>query len=187
MHEQSPIQIGERHCLRDEAIDVLKQHLDSVPDRVSQRHRVPLGSFRGLSFGITLSSVTMPPKSTSPERPRARTCSPANIMERGLILNALDRLVGDYDAECACVARDLAIAQTQLRDYQAQLGIAVRSRILFVAAQWHFATSSKLLYRAQSPRLSQRRLCQRPEAVEQMKVLRAAHTIEAATRRMEPH
>jgi len=38
------------------------------------------------------------------------------------VLNALERLAGGYGPECDRVQRDLGIAESQLRDYQARLG-----------------------------------------------------------------
>ena len=38
------------------------------------------------------------------------------------VLNALDRLANGYDSDCDRVRQDLAIAESQLRDYQARLG-----------------------------------------------------------------
>ena len=38
------------------------------------------------------------------------------------VLNALDRLAGSYASECDRIRQDLAIAEAQLRDYQARLG-----------------------------------------------------------------
>ena len=38
------------------------------------------------------------------------------------VLNALERLAGGYGSECDRVRQDLAIAESQLRDYQARLG-----------------------------------------------------------------
>jgi len=38
------------------------------------------------------------------------------------VLNALERLAGGYASECDRVRRDLSIAESQLRDYQARLG-----------------------------------------------------------------
>ena len=38
------------------------------------------------------------------------------------VLNALERLADGYGSECDRVQRDLGIAQSQLRDYQARLG-----------------------------------------------------------------
>jgi hypothetical protein len=39
------------------------------------------------------------------------------------ILNALERLATSYTAECAAVRKGLNIAESQLRDYQARLGV----------------------------------------------------------------
>ena len=38
------------------------------------------------------------------------------------ILNALERLASGYGSECDSVRQELAIAESQLRDYQARLG-----------------------------------------------------------------
>ncbi len=38
------------------------------------------------------------------------------------MLNALERLVVGYESECARLRQDVAIAESQLRDYQARLG-----------------------------------------------------------------
>ena len=38
------------------------------------------------------------------------------------VLNALDRLAGGYEPRCDTARQDLAIAEAQLRDYQARLG-----------------------------------------------------------------
>ena len=38
------------------------------------------------------------------------------------VLNALERLANAYGSECVRVRQDLAIAESQLRDYQARLG-----------------------------------------------------------------
>src|SRR3984893_8921024 len=38
------------------------------------------------------------------------------------VLNALERLANAYCSECARAKQDLAIAESQLRDYQARLG-----------------------------------------------------------------
>ncbi len=39
------------------------------------------------------------------------------------VLNAVERLVGGYGPETNRVGEDLALAESQLRDYQAQLGV----------------------------------------------------------------
>src|ERR1700680_621199 len=38
------------------------------------------------------------------------------------VLNALERLANAYGSECTRVPQDLAIAESQLRDYQARVG-----------------------------------------------------------------
>ena len=53
---------------------------------------------------------------------RQTVCCRRNHQGPRAVLNALERLAGGYGADCERVRQDLAIAQSQLRDYQARLG-----------------------------------------------------------------
>ena len=53
-HVGDPITIGVRAFSREEAHSILGRELDSLPRNVRERHRVPLGVYRGLRFGLVL-------------------------------------------------------------------------------------------------------------------------------------
>ena len=95
----------------------------SLPAAVSENRSVPLGQYQGLHFGLFLSphgspdvfvegaTTRLAPLSTDHHGPRA-------------ILNAVERIIGAYDAERARARNDLTIARHQLRDYAARMGAA---------------------------------------------------------------
>ena len=112
----------------------------------------------------------------------ARLCSPAIRTARGRCSNALDRLAGSYDGQAADRGQDLAIAQGQLRDYEARLGQP-------------FAHEAYLAELTDLTRPAQGRPVEAPpgtrlgaaaagaELAERIKHLKAAHTIDAAPQR----
>jgi len=120
-HASDPTKIGSRPCGRDDAPAVLGGKLDALPKNVRDTTRVPLGTYRSLRFGLVL----------HPQFPPDVYLEGAIIRQSGLsrehqgpraVLNALERLAGGYASECDRVRRDLSIAESQLRDYQARLG-----------------------------------------------------------------
>ena len=48
------ITIGERSCDRTDALDILAGRLKSLPEKVRETTRLPLGIYQGLRFGIVL-------------------------------------------------------------------------------------------------------------------------------------
>ena len=95
--------------------------LKSLPEKVRETRRFPLGviaawnsawcCIRNGAAEVFLEGDTTRHALLSREHhgPRA-------------VLNALDRLAGSYEAQCATARQDLAIAEGQLRDYEARLG-----------------------------------------------------------------
>ncbi|HEX3998800.1 MAG TPA: hypothetical protein VHX65_09645, partial [Pirellulales bacterium] len=95
--------------------------LDSLPPFVRETTRVPLGVYRGLQFGIVLHSQF--PTDVYLEGAVTRQCGFSREHQGPrAVLNALERVVGAYGSESVRVRQDLAIAESQLRDYQARLG-----------------------------------------------------------------
>ena len=95
--------------------------LDALPRDVRDTTRIPLGIYRGLRFGLVL----------HPQFPPNVYLEGATTRQSGLsrdhqgpraVLNAFERLAGGYGSECDRIRQDLAIAESQLRDYQARLG-----------------------------------------------------------------
>ncbi len=120
-HDGDRLVIGERPAFGGDAIDVLGGRLETVPQYVQQPRRFPLGSYRGLRFGLTLDPQFAP--EVYLEGASTRRC-PLPREHRGprAVMNALERLAGGYASECGRARQELAIAESQLRDYKARLG-----------------------------------------------------------------
>jgi hypothetical protein len=95
--------------------------LDRLPRNVLDTTRVPLGMYRGLRFGLVL----------HPQFPADVYLDWAITRQSGLsrdhqgpraVLNALERLASGYGSEIVRVRQDLAITESQLRDYRERLG-----------------------------------------------------------------
>jgi len=106
---------------RNEVLPKLAQALDALPARVNAPRRFPLGRYRGLYFGMILHPDWRPEVYLEGAILRKDTLSREHHGPRA-VLNALERLANGYAAECSRVRQDLAIAESQLRDYQARLG-----------------------------------------------------------------
>ena len=120
-HAGDPITIGKRAWSREDAPAVLAGQLDALPRNVRETTRVPLGTYRGLRFGMVLHPQFPPDVYLEGAITRQSTLSREHQGPRA-VLNALERLASAYGSECARVRQDLAIAESQLRDYQARLG-----------------------------------------------------------------
>ena len=94
--------------------------LDALPQYVRQSQRVPLGVYRGLRFGLVLDPQFAPEVYLEGASTRRSPLSREHHGPRA-VLNALERLAGGYGSECSRVRQDLAIAESQLRDYKARL------------------------------------------------------------------
>lgn len=104
-----------------EAVPVLARALDRLPDNPDRTRTLPLGTYRGLAFGIErhpggagavyLEGCTLRQTDLSRDSQGPRA-----------VLNAVARLADSYDRDRDRVRQDLALARTQLRDYEARLG-----------------------------------------------------------------
>jgi hypothetical protein len=120
-HLSDSVTIGGRTYPRDDIPDILGGKLDALPKSIRETTRIPLGNYRGLGFGIVLHSQFAPEVYLEGSTTRMATLSRDHHGPRA-VLNALERLADGYGSECDRVQRDLGIAQSQLRDYQARLG-----------------------------------------------------------------
>jgi hypothetical protein len=59
-HATAPIAIGGRTYPREDIPDILVGKLDTLPKKVRETARIPLGNYRGLGFGIVLHSQFAP-------------------------------------------------------------------------------------------------------------------------------
>ncbi len=120
-HAGDPLILGDRAIAREDAIIELSDRLDALPVHVSQTRRFPLGEYRGLRFGVTMHPLGGAEVYLEGAATRDTLLSREHHGPRA-VLNALERLAKDYESECWRVGKDLGLAESQLRDYQARLG-----------------------------------------------------------------
>ncbi|MCC7290428.1 MAG: DEAD/DEAH box helicase family protein [Phycisphaerales bacterium] len=120
-HAGDNIIIGDRAYPREDAATVLGKRLEALPQAVRQEERVPLGTYRGLRFGVVLCPQFPPEVYLEGATARHDRLIRGNPGPRA-VLNALERLAAGYGPEIARVRRDQSIAESQLRDYQARIG-----------------------------------------------------------------
>jgi hypothetical protein len=120
-HADAPIIIGTRACSPEEAPAILAHHLDALPQHVPEQQRIPLGLYRGLRFGLVLHPQFPPHVYVEGAAVRQSMLSREHHGPRA-VLNAVERVAGAYGEDRERVRQDLAVAETQLRDYEARLG-----------------------------------------------------------------
>jgi hypothetical protein len=180
-HADDPIKIGSRPCGREDIAEILGGKLDGLPMSVRETTRIPIGNYRGLRFGIVLHSQF--PPDVYLEGAVTRQCGLSREHQGPrAVLNALERVVGAYGSECVRVRQDLAIAESQLRDYQTRLGKpflhdAYLSELTSLRDQLKCGLSATALVQGDgaNPTVS--------ELADKIKALKAAHNIEAAPQR----
>ena len=180
-HASDPVTIGGRTYPRDDIPDILGGKLNALPKKVSETIRTPLGNYRGLGFGIVLHSQFAPEVYLEGATTRTATLSRDHHGPRA-VLNALERLADGYGSDCDRVQRDLGIAQSQLRDYQARLGkpfvhdgYLAELTTLRDQLKAGLSGTSQESGKQEGPSVS--------ELSEQIKAIKAAHTIEATPQR----
>jgi hypothetical protein len=160
-------------------LDLLAKRLDALPTAVSERRRIPLGTYRGLCFGIT-----MYPNSTfdlylEGAASRATTLSRDHPGPRA-ILNGLERLVAGYPSHCKSAHEDLAIAEGQLRDYELRLGAPFLNEG-YLSELTALRDRLKVALSGATCELASDRPVTAAELAEQIKALRAVHTVDTFT------
>jgi hypothetical protein len=120
-HADDPIAIGERPCRRDDVFALLADRLDTLPEGVKQTRRVPLGSYRGLRFGVVLHTHSAPEVFLEGASVRHASLS-RDFHGLRAVMNAVERLASSAGTQCTSARRDLALSEGQLRDYEARLG-----------------------------------------------------------------
>ena len=96
------------------------------------------------------------------------------------VLNALDRLAGSYDAQAATARKDLAIAEGQLRDYQARLGQPF-AHDAYLAELTDLRDELKAALSEAAP--ERQSLPPAAEVAQRIQALKAAHVVEATPER----
>jgi hypothetical protein len=180
-HADAPIRIGGRSPAREDIAAILGNRLDALPNKVRETARIPLGTYRGLGFGILLHSQFAPEIYLEGATTRQAALSREHQGPRA-VLNALERLAGGYGSECDRVQRDLGIAQSQLRDYEARLGKPFpHDAYLAELTTLRDQLKASLCGATQEP--GKKEGPSISELSEQIKAIKAVNTIEAAPQR----
>jgi N12 class adenine-specific DNA methylase len=180
MKARDEISIGGRET--GDPLAALGQALDRLPQHVMQDRRVPLGSYRGLRFGMVLHPQWRPEVYLEGAITRQDSLSREHQGPRA-VLNAVERLARGYGAEADRTRQDLELAETQLRDYQARVGQPFsHEEYMHQLAGLRDRLKAGLSGQAQEadaegnqPAVS--------DLAEQIKALKSAHTIEATPER----
>ena len=98
-------------------------------------------------------------------------------------MNALDRLAGSYKTECDSLQRELSLAETQLRDYQARLGKPFEHDA-YLTGLAALRDQLKVALSGTAPEPTTEALPTAADLAGQIKALRAAQVIEAAPERI---
>ena len=121
-HERDPIQIDDRQPLADQVLTVLGSALNRLPDSMSRTRQFKLRVYHGLEFGIERNPDGTADVYLSGATDQATMLSRESQGPRA-VLNALKRLT-ESSAEAGAKARsDLALSRTQLRDFEARIGV----------------------------------------------------------------
>src|SRR5208337_1923364 len=99
-HADDRVTIGNRPYARDDVQGALGDHLTTIPEKVMQTRRFPLGTYRGLRFGMVLNPQWSPEVYLEGATTRQDTLSRDHHGPRA-ILNALERLANAYGSECS--------------------------------------------------------------------------------------
>jgi hypothetical protein len=181
-HADDPIIIGKRRVAREDVTASLAGQLDAMPTNIREKTRVPLGTYRGLRFGMVLHPQWSPEVYLDGAMTRLETLSRDHHGPRA-VLNALDRLAGAYGTESARAKQDLSIAESQLRDYQARLGKPFsHDAYLLELTSLRDQLKAGLSATAHQPDNDERPSAS--DLAEKIKALKSANTIEATPQRV---
>jgi hypothetical protein len=181
-HEHEPIVIGNQRFSREDAPAALARRLDAMPGSVHDTTRMPIGTYRGLQFGLLLNPQFAPDVYLEGAGIRHTGLSREHRGPRA-VLNALDRLAGGYSSERVGTRQELMIAESQLHDYKARLGNpfpheAYLSELTNLRDQLKAGLSA-------TPHQADESGPTASELADRIKALKAANTIDAAPQRVE--
>jgi N12 class adenine-specific DNA methylase/predicted RNA methylase len=177
-HQHDPLTVGGRAYGGDDALAALGRRLDALPEKVHQSTVIPVGRYRGLGFGLVLHAGGAAEVFLEGQATRHALLSREHRGPRA-VLNALERVADSYRGQTGTAAQDLAIAQGQLRDHQARLGMpfphdGYLSGLTGLRDQLKAGLSQATPEPGATPVA---------ELAERIKSLKAAHTIDAAPER----
>lgn len=178
-HGSDPITVAGRNAAGENVTRLLGERLDALPIRVGERKAFSLGVFDGLRFGIVLNPQFAPEVYVEGAIRRHDTISREHRGPRA-VLNALERLTGSYTSECNAVQKDLSLAQSQLRDYEARLGAAF-SHEAYLSELTELRDRLKAGLSDAAPQAESGKTV--AELADQIKALKSSHTLDAVPQR----
>ncbi len=182
-HAADPVTIGKRAWSQKDAPAALADQIDRLPRNVRETTRVPIGTYRGLRFGMVMHPQFPPDVYLEGAITRLSTLSRDHQGPRA-VLNALERLATGYGSECVRVRQDLAIAESQLRDYRERLGKPfAHDTYLSELTSLRDQLKAGLSATAHDP--SNQNGPTVSELAERIKALKAANTIETTPQRVQ--
>jgi N12 class adenine-specific DNA methylase len=174
-HASDPLTITGRS---GDATAALGDRLDTLPEKVRETRRFPIGCYHGLAFGLVLypgdaAEIYL--------EGVANRHGPLSRDHRGsrAVMNALDRLAGSYEGQCEGTRSELTIARGQLRDHEARIGRAF-SHDDYLRELTDLRDRLKLGLSRTTPEPGTETVA---DLAERIKALKAAHTIDAAPAR----
>src|SRR5579884_2927768 len=183
-HAGGLITVGNHAWPHEEALKLLAGRLDTLPRNASETTRVPLGIYRGLRFGLVLHPQFPPDVYLEGAITRQSGLSRDHQGPRA-VLNALERLANGYGSECVRIRQDLAIAESQLRDYRDRLDKPFQhERYLSDLTDLRDRLKRSLSATAQQPEDGKEP--RSSKLAGKIKALIASHSIEAAPQRDRP-
>ncbi len=113
------VAVGRRTFYGDDAVECLTDRLSDLP-MVYETRYIDLGIYRGLKFGVTLHPTNHPEIYLQGDAVRHTTIKTGS---KGLaVMNALERLTEGYAEAAESTRKELAVAESQLKDYQSRQG-----------------------------------------------------------------
>jgi N12 class adenine-specific DNA methylase len=180
-HANEPIRIGGHTYLREDVPAALAERLDAIPRNFRETTRVPLGTYRCLRFGLVLHPQFPADVFLEGGISRQSMLSRDHQGPRA-VLNALERLATGYGTDIVRVRQDLAIAESQLRDYRERLGKPFAHE-KYLSELTDLRDQLKAGLSASAHESGEGKGSDVSELAERIKALKAAHTIEATPQR----
>jgi hypothetical protein len=182
-HAADPVTVEGRTCAGDHVVRILGERMDKLPLRVGEPKAFALGVYDGLRFGIVLHPQYAPEIYLEGSLRRHDALSRDHHGPRA-ILNAMERLAGSYGGECATAQKDLALAQSQLRDHQARYGKpfdheSYMAQLAILRDQLKAGLSGGTQESDQGASVT--------ELADQIKTLRSSQTLDATPQRIGSH
>ena len=181
-HADDPVTIGHHPVSRDDLPTALGKRLEALPVLVNEPKRVPLGSYRGLAFGVSVHPGFPPDVYMEGAITRTSALSKEHQGPRA-VLNALQRIANGYATESARVQQEISLAQSQFRDYQQRLGQPfTHDAYLAELIELRDQLKAKLSTTAQTAEGDQPTAT---ELAQRIKLLRASNTLETTPQRSQ--